>query len=397
MRIALVTLYNPFEKLRGGIESAVYHQSKSFANISDEVWIVTMGNVKKHTFQEREGIKLWIIPDKKITNIFMRSLLFISQGKTVIEKMDRELKIDLFIGQAGYSGPLVFSKLINGRKILTIHTLDGENIANISDCWRFGHHFQALSEIFKFPALKIWRTFLFSKADCLVFVSNSAFEEFRSFYSFLKKKSCVTIENGSPTEMQNLSNFSSQRDSKFDFVYVGRIDKLKGVDLIIKAASLIRLENSLKIAIIGDGPWRKEIQRLASRLNVSKDISFLGHLDHKTVMNLFTSSRCLILPSFYESDPLVLKEGMSLQLQIICSDIPSLKSKIACYTKGTTFRSGSPEDLSKKMSLLLNQKAESASEQRILLNSNKHEIISWEDNAGRYLKTFKAMFSEMNH
>jgi glycosyltransferase involved in cell wall biosynthesis len=392
VKIAMVTLFNPFERMRGGIESAVYHQSTAFARLKHEIWILTMGNVQKDTIMNIEGVNVWVLPDRKIDNKFLRTLLFIKKGKAVVEKIEREFEIDVFNGQAGYSGPLSFANLKNARRVLTVHTIDGENIATIRDCWRVGRYTEFLSEVLQYPILKVWRSFFFWRADALIFVSELALREFRTFYPHLKGKPCLVIENGFP--QLSCTAGVSAGEKNYDFIYIGRIDKIKGVDLIIKAANRLKRECSFKIAVVGDGPWKVDMQKLATRLSVDDNFRFFGHLDHSSALEILRASRCLILPSFYESDPLVVKECSALRKPMICSDISSLKQKISNFKNGLTFRCGNYEDLAKTMRAVLSSDRDGNMEQKTA-SENPHvsDICSWDEVAENYTKALKSLIS----
>jgi len=186
MKIAIFTLNNPFERIGGGIESVVYNLSKSFAKLGHEVWIVCLGNIKDETIEKRDGINLWILPERGAKSLFKRSLVFAKYGKKVISELENK-GIEIFNGQAGHSSPLAFYKPKNGKVILTVHTMDGENIANIKDCIRLGKIKEALCEIIKYPILKLWRIYYLLKSDALIFVSNVTYNEFKKYYCFLKK------------------------------------------------------------------------------------------------------------------------------------------------------------------------------------------------------------------
>ena len=385
----MVTMYNPFEGIRGGIESVAYELSKAFAKLKHETWILTMGDVNKKTIADVQGVNLWILPDRKMNNLLARSLFFIKEGKSIIEKMEKELEVDVFNGQAGLAVPLFFASLKKAKRIITVHTVDAENIAKIRDCWRVRRYREFAGESLRYPILKLWRSFFFWKSDALVFVSSFAMNEFKLYYPHLGYKPSFVIENGFP-EQGHIHNTSCNRN--YDFVYVGRIDKIKGVDLIVKATRLLRDKYSPKIAVAGDGAWKKTTEQLASRLGVTKNIHFLGHLPHSSVLELVGAATCVVIPSFYESDPLVMKECLALNVPIISSDISSLKQGISDNENRWAFRCGDHQDLAKTMERFLSSHALMGSRSRgnmgVCLNS---EFNSWESAAKRYVRVFESL------
>jgi glycosyltransferase involved in cell wall biosynthesis len=78
-------------------------------------------------------------------------------------------------------------------------------------------------------------------------------------------------------------------DGYEDFVLsVNRLDRAKRIDLLIEAA---KSEPTLRVVIVGDGPDRGRLERLASGLN--GQIEFTGRVDGERLADLY--ARCLAL------------------------------------------------------------------------------------------------------
>jgi len=386
MKIAIIVLNNPFEKISGGIESVVYNLSRALARLGHEVWVVCLGSTKNEVIEKREGVNLWILPDKGARGSFMRSLVFISYGRKIVHKLEKE-GIEIFNGQGGLSSPLAFYKPKRAKVILTIHTLDGENVANIKDCIRRKKFKDLLLEIIKYFILKLWRIFYLSRADYLIFVSKIAQEEFKEYYWFIKKPYSI-VPNGFPKIDINFKPIK-----KYDFIYVGRLDKVKCVDLIIKASKILKDKGyNFSIAIVGDGPWKNDIKRLIHKYNLGKHIHLVGYLNQKDIFTYIISSKFLILPSSYESDPLVVKEALSLGVPCIVSSIPALREKIKNKFNGFLFKNLDYESLADIMERALNLDEK---EYEILSRNARESIInrSWDDVAIEYIKVFNIVIT----
>jgi len=383
MKIAIITLNNPFEKISGGIESVVYNLSKALVNLGHEVWVVCLGNVNKETIEKREGVNVWILPDKGKKGVFSRSLVFIKSGREVIHELEKK-GVEVFNGQGGLSAPLMFFKPKKAKIFLTVHTLDDENIANIKDCIRMRKFKELLGEIVKYPLLKIWRIFYLSRADYLIFVSKAVQEEFKRHYQFLKKKYFL-VPNGFP----NIITIPKLIAKEYSFIYVGRLDKRKCVDLIVKASKILKDRGyDFSVVIIGNGPWHDDIKKLLNDYKLSEHIRLIGFLpNYNDVLVYISKSRFLILPSSYESDPLVIKEALSRGIPCIVSDIPALTEKIKDMENGFVFKRFSHIDLARVMekTLKLNEK-----EYQKLSKNAKSSLkgTSWRDIAKKYSKIF---------
>jgi len=187
MKIAIITLSNPFERISGGIDSVVYNLSQALTSLGHEVWIVCLGNVKNEIIKKRKGVNLWILPDRGAKGLFRKSLIFAKYGKKIIHRLESK-SVKVFNGQGGLSSPLAFYKPKRAKVVLTIHTIDEENIASIKDCIRMRKIKELFLEAIKYLVLKIWRIFYLSKADYLIFVSKVVLNEFKRYYWFSKKE-----------------------------------------------------------------------------------------------------------------------------------------------------------------------------------------------------------------
>jgi len=118
----------------------------------------------------------------------------------------------------------------------------------------------------------------------------------------------------------------SQRD--FLLGYVGRLSVEKNVDALIKAFSHALEGNThgFKLIIIGDGPERMRLFRLAEKCNLDKSVIFTGW--RTDVQSLLAAIDVFILPSSIEGVPLSLLEAMASGKAIIASDIPSIRATV---------------------------------------------------------------------
>jgi glycosyltransferase involved in cell wall biosynthesis len=318
MKIAFILLDNPFERIAGGIESFVFQLSTALAEIGNEVWVVCLGDIKCETIQQQKNVHLWILPSSA-KNLFLKSISFARYSSRIAKRLDN-MNFDIFLGQGGLAAPLFFVKPRNGLVFVTVHTLDGQNIANIKDCLRLGNFKDMILEIAKFLTVKIWRTLYLRRADRLIFVSKSVKLEFMRYYPFLRRKAYV-IPNGSP-ESFVIHPFEER---EHDFIFVGRLDKCKCVDVFVKAIEeLVKKGYTLSVPIIGTGPYKKRITKLVSDSDLNETISILGYLPHRDLLEYIGKSKFLVMPSVYESDPLVLKEALAMGTPCIVSNIPSL-------------------------------------------------------------------------
>lgn len=104
----------------------------------------------------------------------------------------------------------------------------------------------------------------------------------------------------------------------FDFVFVGELRRLKGVDILLKALAEIGRERPVRAFIAGGGPDWESFTKLARRLKLSQAVSFAGPTPARTA---FARGQCLVVPSRAESLPYIVLEAAAARLPFIATDV----------------------------------------------------------------------------
>ncbi|MGE4443522.1 MAG: glycosyltransferase family 4 protein [Candidatus Altimarinota bacterium] len=110
--------------------------------------------------------------------------------------------------------------------------------------------------------------------------------------------------------------------------FVGRLVKLKGVDLLIEAfKNLEKKYPNIVLEIAGDGDERKKLEDLAG---INNNITFLGMLSREKVKDFLGSCDILVNPSYQEGLPTVVLEGLLSSCVVIASDVGGTKEISTC-------------------------------------------------------------------
>lgn len=145
---------------------------------------------------------------------------------------------------------------------------------------------------------------------------------------------------------------------KVNFIYIGRLDnEQKNIFELIYALS--SLENDWHIDIIGDGPDKIEIQKLASINNILEKMTFHGWKKNpwNYVIENIHEVTALLLTSKYEGFGMVLAEACSYGVLCITSDCDSGPRDIIFEgINGYLYCPGNPIDLSNKLQILFENK-----------------------------------------
>lgn len=133
------------------------------------------------------------------------------------------------------------------------------------------------------------------------------------------KKLTYTVPNG--IEFDLITKIIPAKE-KSDVIFAGRLISHKNIDILIKSIKLIKEKNpEIKSLIIGDGPEKKKLEELTRKLNLEKNIKFLGILEnHDDVYALMKSSKVFILPSTREGFGIVVIEANTCSIPVITID-----------------------------------------------------------------------------
>ncbi|HDH06799.1 MAG: glycosyltransferase family 1 protein [Thermoprotei archaeon] len=127
-------------------------------------------------------------------------------------------------------------------------------------------------------------------------------------------------------------------------VYIGRLSKEKGVDILIKAFN--RIKTDAHLLIIGKGYLENYLRKLAKN---NEKIHFLGYLEHEKALKVIAGSDLLVLPSLYEGLSSVILEAMALKVPVLVSDIEENRELVKHNITGLLFPKGSIRGLSKAL------------------------------------------------
>lgn len=137
-------------------------------------------------------------------------------------------------------------------------------------------------------------------------------------------------------------------------LHFGRLAKEKSVDDLLKAFALLRKKmDDVSLLIIGDGPMRTSLERLAKKLGIQGDVIFAGSMTHDALLSsgIIGLGDCFATASRTENQPMVVLEAMCHGLPIVgCTSagMPDLVTK-----NGLLARPGNIRDFAKKLQIVL--------------------------------------------
>lgn len=140
-------------------------------------------------------------------------------------------------------------------------------------------------------------------------------------------------------------------------IAVGRLVTIKGFDILIQAANLLKkTSTNAHILIVGDGENRETLINQIKALGVHKNVTLAGYKDRAEVMSLVKSSDIFIMPSRYEGTPIALLEAGSLGIPIIASNVGGIPELVQDQTEALLVPPDDPQAIAQAVTRLLTDK-----------------------------------------
>jgi glycosyltransferase involved in cell wall biosynthesis len=111
-------------------------------------------------------------------------------------------------------------------------------------------------------------------------------------------------------------------DNERVILYLGRIHKIKGLDLLARAfADLSKSLNDIKLVIVGpDGGYLPSLKKLVGELKIRNKVLFTGALYGQDKLEAYTDADIYVLPSFYETFPNTVLEACACGTPVVLTD-----------------------------------------------------------------------------
>jgi glycosyltransferase involved in cell wall biosynthesis len=133
---------------------------------------------------------------------------------------------------------------------------------------------------------------------------------------------------------------------------VGRLVWQKGFEFFIKAIPEILLTSpEAKFLIVGEGPLRSQLEKLAQRLNIYDNLIFTGF--QNDIQHILSSIDVLMVPSLLEGLPMIILEGMAMAKPIVATNIDGITEQISHEREGILVPIRKPEALAGAVSRII--------------------------------------------
>lgn len=200
---------------------------------------------------------------------------------------------------------------------------------------------------------------LYPKADAIILQTDEMKSELLQYIHIQPYKlhvifNPIDIESIQEKLKQNVSPFQSQF---VNYVFVGRIDYCKGLDVLIPSfARLLQMRDNCRLYLVGKisetNEYYHNLQKLISSLGLDDKVVWTGFTDNPYLYMKYAD--CLVLPSRREGLPNVVLEAMYLKTPVVVTRSVPVVDRIVSSTRGIVIDVEDVEALTKAMNEVLN-------------------------------------------
>ena len=156
------------------------------------------------------------------------------------------------------------------------------------------------------------------------------------------------ISNGVDTERftsdpkvdrQSIRRAYGLAPDKTIFLYVGRLDGEKRVDILLQAVSYLPQSN-FQLAIAGDGLQAQSLRHQVNHLGLEDRVTFLGYVPAKDLPALYMSADIFVMPSSAELQSIATMEALACGKPVLAANARALPELVIHGVNGYLFESG---------------------------------------------------------
>lgn len=312
MRICILTSSYPINCFDGRSTAGIFVRdfAVQLAKENHRVYIFTQ--MRKGQINDDPGITVerfnWFIIDKWLSTFRLfkpqelrSAFSLVYHGSRGMIRFVKKQKIDFCLAMwtlpSGYFARIVRKKLGIPYAVWALG----------SDIWTWG----------RYPIIRSLVRKILQEADYIFADGNNLAKE----VSRLTGRSCEFLPSARAVS-DEISEKITIEKSMTNFLYVGRWERNKGIDILIEAMRLLLADGCrARLFAIGGGGLEERIKGKIKQYHLEKYIECPGLVPPSTVTAYLKNCDCLIIPSRKESVPLIFGEAVRIGIPVIVTDV----------------------------------------------------------------------------
>ena len=197
-------------------------------------------------------------------------------------------------------------------------------------------------------------------------------------------------------EVIKLRNKHHIEENERVFLFVGRLNKLKGVLFLIESLNILKTNNpnfKFKMIFVGTGQDETELKNLVKKYKMTKEVLFVGKITNRELLATYYKMADLFLfPSLYDASSIVQIEAASQKTPTVFVEGAATTATITNNKNGYIVEND-PLTYANKILDIFNNKTKY---ENVCENAYKDLYINWDDKIKEVYKLYKQIINRKN-
>jgi 1,2-diacylglycerol 3-alpha-glucosyltransferase len=200
----------------------------------------------------------------------------------------------------------------------------------------------------------------------------------------------IDLERFKPTnDGLYLKQIFAVPNNKPVLLYVGRLDKEKRIDVILRALPDILRVTSVHLVLAGVGKEKQKLEELTEKLGIQNAVTFTGFVPDKDLQNIYRITDLFMIAGIAELQSIVTMEAMASGLPVVAVNAMALPELVHDGENGYLFSDGDSQMLAEKViAILSNQTMRAQMSQKSLEIIKDHDI-------NKVIEKYESIYNEI--
>jgi 1,2-diacylglycerol 3-alpha-glucosyltransferase len=210
------------------------------------------------------------------------------------------------------------------------------------------------------------------------------------------KKKVVPVSCGIDLERFKPSNDGAYLRRRFDIptdkpvlLYVGRLDKEKRIDMILRALPDILRVTSVHLVVAGIGKEKQSLEELTEKLGIQQEVTFAGFVPDQDLQNIYTVADLFVTAGIAELQSIATMEAMASGLPVVAVNAMALPELVHDGENGYLFSDGDSQMFAEKVVAILSNQT-----MRAEMSKKSLEIIKNHD-INKVIEKYESIYGEI--
>lgn len=335
MRILYVCKSLP-HRYQGGIQTHTSKLATHLAERGQEIDILTAGSFRsgetRYPLNGCTVIEVPYFPMRRLPFLktFLEELSFNLSAWLWLKKNQSKYDIVHLQGRSGF----LFPKKQNKTTVFTtFHGLVAlEN--------RFSKQIMNLDKKIHQRFAAFFEKNAFQNSDAIIAVSHEMKEELNHLGVQRKQNHQYILPNGVSISASHSTNSAYKKKPNNRLIFVGRLDRIKGIFNLVEAMK--QVDKNVQLIMVGDGNDRAQLENRIHTEGLADRIKLVGSQSNDKVLAWIQSGFALVLPSFHETQGIVLLEANACGKPVVAANVGGVPEVVTHEVNGLLFN---PNDI----------------------------------------------------